>query len=105
MKRIFRFLKYLKKLLMHQKYLWKIKGTSQSVKPVPFTKEPIPLLRKATSPITVYWMFAIRAVSVLRATDLVDNFIALEPGELFGAVDYRVGVQLDADVLGQLIHI
>lgn len=50
-------------------------------------------------------MFAIRAVSVLRATDLVDNFIALEPGELFGAVDYRVGVQLDADVLGQLIHI
>lgn len=51
-------------------------------------------------------VFAIRAAaSVPRTTDLVNNFIALKPGELLGAVDYRVGVQLDADVLGQLIHI
>lgn len=38
-------------------------------------------------------------------TDLVNNFIALESGELLSAVDNRVGVQFDADVLGQLIHI
>lgn len=37
--------------------------------------------------------------------DLVDDLVAFEPRELLGAMHDGVGVQLDADVLRQLVHI